>query len=95
MALVTWFLTGEQRLLRSIACEPQKNFFYLAHLATHSFRSALPKTIASFWCHFRPKYLFCLDEIQAMIVVRGETGEVGGCTFPITDSPSKPLKEVF
>jgi hypothetical protein len=37
MALVIWFLTGEQRLLRSIACEPQKNFFYLAHLATHGF----------------------------------------------------------
>jgi hypothetical protein len=32
MALVIWFLTGEQRLPRSIACEPPKNFSDLALL---------------------------------------------------------------
>src|SRR6266849_10434226 len=30
VALVIWFLTGEQRLLGSIACGPEQNFFYLA-----------------------------------------------------------------
>ncbi len=34
MALVIWSLTSERRLLRSIACGPEKIFFYLAHLAT-------------------------------------------------------------
>ena len=45
MALVIWSLTSERRLLRSIACGPEKIFFYLAHLATQGYRSALPNTL--------------------------------------------------
>ena len=45
MAPVIWSLTSERRLLRSIACGPEKIFFYLAHLATQGYRSALPNTL--------------------------------------------------
>ena len=45
MALVIWSLTSERRLLRSIACGPEKIFFYLAHLSTQGYRSALPNTL--------------------------------------------------
>src|SRR5438046_950159 len=45
MALVIWSLTSERRLLRSIACGPEKIFFYLAHLARQGYRSALPNTL--------------------------------------------------
>jgi hypothetical protein len=32
------------RLLRSIACEPEKIFLNLAHLVTQGYRGALPNT---------------------------------------------------
>src|SRR5260370_14342923 len=45
MALVIWSLISERRILRSIACGPEKIFFYLAHLARQGYRSALPNTL--------------------------------------------------